>query len=177
MGQKRRWLVLVGVMTAAHVQAATLQLEVSGAGEVIAQDMGKSAMLPGNLAPVDNVGTPKLIHPGHRIDGAYCHQFGFSFRALNLPGDQTADITVQLTHPLWRLPDGRSGTEEVWTSTLRGNIWGYVGYSFTEAWSLVPGQWRYTITQGGHVLTEQEFQVEVEPGQTWPDQGCAPSIS
>jgi hypothetical protein len=156
---------------------APLQLEVAGAGEVVAQDVGEAKLLPGNLAGVTGVTSPKLIHPGHRIDGAYCRQFGFSFHATNLAPGVSAPVTVQVTHPLWRLPDGRSGTVEMWTSVLEGNRWSYVGYSFTEAWSLVPGTWTFTVSQDGRVLTEQSFQLDVAPGQTMPLQGCDPSIS
>jgi hypothetical protein len=157
--------------------AAPLQLEVAGAGEVVTQDIGEATMLPGNLASVTGVGTPKLIRPGHRIEGVYCHQFGFSFRATNLAAGQIAPVTVQVTHPRWTLPDGRSGTQETWTSTLVGHEWGYVGYAFTEPWSLVPGTWSYTVSQGGRVLTQQNFQLDVAPGQTMPLQGCAAAVS
>ena len=174
---KRRIGALACLLGIAAAPPAALQLEVAGAGEVVAQDIGEGKLLPGNLASVTNVGTPKVIHPGHRIAGAYCHQFGFSFRALNLAADETRTVTVQVTHPRWTLPDGRSGTQETWTSSLRGNQWGYVGYAFTEDWSLVPGQWAFTVTQDGHQLTEQDFQIDVAPGQTMPLQGCAPSIS
>jgi hypothetical protein len=159
------------------VQAAPLQLEVAGAGEVVAQDIGEATLLPGNLASVTGVGTPKLIRPGHRIEGIYCHQFGFSFRATNLPADQIVPVTVQVTHPRWTLPDGRSGTQETWTSALKGREWGYVGYAFTEAWSLVPGTWSYTVSQGERVLTQQNFQLDVAPGQTMPSQGCVAAVS
>ena len=177
MGRLRGVSALAFLLGIAAAPAATLQLEVAGAGEVVAQDIGEGTLLPGNLASVTNVGTPKVVHPGHRIAGAYCRQFGFSFRAINLPADATSSVTVQVTHPRWTLPDGRSGTQETWTSTLRGNQWGYVGYAFTEEWSLVPGLWAFTITQNGHELTEQDFQIDVTPGQTMPLQGCAPSIS
>ena len=170
-------LALAFTLGMGPARAATLQLEVAGAGEVVTQDLGEATLLPGNLASVTNVGTPKLVRAGHRIAGAYCRQFGFSFRATNLAADKTASVIVQVTHPRWTLPDGRSGTQETWTSTLRGNQWGYVGYAFTEEWSLVPGLWAYTVTQDGHVLTEQDFQIDVAPGQTMPLQGCAPSIS
>jgi hypothetical protein len=174
-----RWgmVCLAVTLGGGAARAATVQLEVAGAGEVVAQDIGEATLLPGNLAAVTGVASPKLIHAGHRIEGAYCHQFGFSFHALNLAPDETIPVTVQVTHPRWTLPDGRSGTQETWTSALEGNHWGYVGYSFTEAWSLVPGTWSFTMSQGTHVLTQQNFQLDVAPGQILPLDGCAPSIS
>ena len=162
---------------AAGAQAAPIQVEVADAGEVVAQNIGEAELLPGNLAEVSGVTRPVLIHPGYRIAGAYCRQFGFRFRATNLGPAEIAPITVQVTHPRWTLPDGRSGTREIWSSALEGREWGYVGYSFTEPWSLEPGPWVFTLLQDGRVLTEQNFQLDVEPGQTMPLQGCAPSVS
>ena len=175
-----RWIAMVCLavgLGSGAARAATLQLEVAGAGEVVAQDIGEATLLPGNLASVTGVGAPKLIRPGHRIEGVYCHQFGFSFRATNLAAGQIVPVTVQVTHPRWTLPDGRSGTQETWVSTLKGNEWSYVGYAFTESWSLVPGTWSYSVLQGEHVLTQQNFQLDVAPGQTMPLQGCVAAVS
>jgi hypothetical protein len=175
-----RWHGMVGLafgLASGAAHAATLQLEVAGAGEMVTQDTGEATQLPGNLASVQSVKAPKVIRPGHRIEGVYCHEFGFSFRATNLPAGQTATVSVQLTHPLWTLPDGRTGTQEVWTNTLKGDGWSYIGYAFSEDWSLVPGSWEYTISQGDHVLTQQNFQLDVAPGQTLPLQGCAAAVS
>ena len=156
---------------------APLELDVAGAGEVVAEGVGEATLWPGNLAGVTGVTTPKVIHPGHQIEGGYCRQFGFSFRARNLTGDQTAPIMIQVTHPTWTLPDGRTGTTETWTSVLQGRSWGYVGYAFTEAWSLVPGVWSFTVSQDGRVLTRQDFELQVAPGQTMPPDGCTPQVS
>lgn len=176
MMQSVRLGVIAGVLLASVPAGATpLQVEVAGAGEVLAPDMGEVQILPGNLAGVAGVAAPKMIHPGHHIDGMYCHQFGFSFRAVNLPQGQVAPVLVRVAHPLWTLPDGRSGTEESWPSMLQGNQWAYVGYAFTESWSLVPGEWVFTVSQSGRVLTQQSFTVDVAPGQVL--QGCAPSVS
>ncbi len=175
-----RWHGVMGlafVLASGAAHAAPLQLEVAGAGEVLAPDIGEARLLPGNLASVTGVGTPKLIHPGHRIEGVYCHQFGFSFRATNLPAGQVAPITLQVMHPRWTLPDGRSGTQETWTSILQGNRWSYMGYAFTESWSLVPGTWSFTVLQEGRVLTQQDFQLDVAPGQTMPLEGCVAAVS
>jgi hypothetical protein len=166
-----------GSAAAKPVQAAPVQVEVAGAGEVMAHDVGEAKVLPGNLAGVAGVTSPVLIRPGHRITGEYCRQFGFSFRAINLPAGQVVPIEVQVVHPLWTLPDGRTGTQENWTSVLDGNHWGYVGYAFTESWSLQPGTWTFTLSQGGRMLTQQSFELEVEPGQTLPPDGCTPTIS
>ena len=176
----RSWIwsgVWAAALALGHARAATLQLEVAGAGEVFTQDVGDAKLLPGNLAGVTGVTSPVMIHPGHRIDGAYCHGFGFSFRALNLaPGDHVP-ITIQVTHPKWTLPDGRTGTEESWVSVLDSGRWGYVGYSFTEPWSLEPGTWVFSVSEGSRLLTQQSFEVDVAPGQAMPLQGCVSAVS
>lgn len=171
------WLVGLAVVVAGPVLAEPLRFEIAGVGEVAAQDLGDGKLLPGNLAEVTGVSTPLLLHPGTRITGAYCHQFGFSFRAANLPPGEVAMFTVHVSHPRWTLPDGRTGTDEQWTSAIEAQKWGYVGYSFTEPWSLEAGTWVFTLTQGPRVLAEQRFEVEVAPGQAMPSQGCVPSVS
>lgn len=168
---------LAATLAGGAARAQPVQLEVAGAGEVVAQDFGEAQLLPGNLASVSGVATPRLIRPGTRINGVYCRQFGFSFRIANARADTVQPVTIQVTHPLWTLPDGRTGTQEQWPTTLQGGNWSYVGYSFTEAWSLEPGPWVFTIRQGARVLAEQRFQVDVTPGQVMPSEGCAPSVS
>jgi hypothetical protein len=174
-----RGVALAGVILAAGpARAAPLQIEVAGAGEVFTRDVGEPKLLPGNLAPVSGVTSPVMIHPGHRIEGSYCHGFGFSFRPINLPPGRQVPIVVRVTHPLWTLPDGRSGTQESWDSVIDSPKWSYVGYSFDEAWSLVPGTWIFTVTTAdGRLLTEQSFQVDVAPDQTLPKEGCTQEVS
>ncbi len=171
-------LALAGSLLAAcPAWAEPLQIEIANAGETFTQEVGAPKLMPGNLAEVTAVTSPVLMHAGTRIEGKYCHQFGFSLRATNLPANQTAVFDVHVRHPLWTLPDGRSGTDETWTTSIEGNRWGYIGYSLTEPWSLQPGTWTFTLSQGLRILATQSFQLDVAPGQAMPSDGCAPSIS
>ncbi len=171
-------LALAGSLLAARpVRADPLQIEIANAGETFTREVGAPKLMPGNLAEVTAVTSPVLMHAGTQIEGKYCHQFGFSLRATNLPPNQTAIFDVHVRHPRWTLPDGRSGTDETWTTSIEGNRWGYIGYSLTEEWSLQPGTWIFTLSQGLRVLATQSFELNVAPGQTMPSDGCAPSIS
>jgi hypothetical protein len=42
---------------------------------------------------------------------------------------------------------------------------------------MVPGIWRFTIMLGDSELASQEFDLTVEPGQKFPEMGCAPATS
>jgi Domain of unknown function (DUF3859) len=171
-------IALAGFLLAARpVLADPLQIEIANAGETYTQEVGAPKLMPGNLAEVTAVTSPILMHAGTHITGKYCHQFGFSLRAINLPANQVVVFDVHVTHPLWKLPDGRSGTDEAWTTSIQGSRWGYIGYSLTEPWSLEPGTWTFTLSQGLRILATQSFELEVAPGQTMPADGCAPSIS
>ena len=170
--------LLAGCLLASHpARADALQIEIANVGETFTKEVGPPKLMPGNLAEVTAVTQPILMHAGTQIAGKFCHQFGFSLRATNLPPNQVAAFDVHVTHPLWKLPDGRSGTTESWTTSIEGNRWGYIGYSLTEPWSLEPGAWTFTLTQGVRVIATQSFDLQVAPGQTLPEDGCAPSIS
>jgi hypothetical protein len=171
-------IALAGSLLAAQPALAdTPQIEIANVGETYTQEVGAPKLMPGNLAEVTAVTSPILMHAGTRITGKFCHQFGFSLRATNLPPNKIAVFDVHVKHPLWTLPDGRSGTDEAWTTSIEGGRWGYIGYSLTEPWSLQPGTWTFTLTQGLRVLATQSFELEVAPGQIMPADGCAPSIS
>ena len=113
---------------------------------------------------------------GSDVDAKFCLLFGFQFRAPNLPPSMAFPVTVQLDHPLWTRPDGRTGTREVYPNVLTSD-WSYAGYELDESWTLVPGTWRFTIFVGHAVLATQTFELSVEPGQTLGADGCAPRLA
>ena len=174
----RAWFALLVGLAPVSAFADPLVLQVGRVGEVVAPEAGPS--LPprlGNVAGTTPVLDPKFLQLGTQIDGAPCRQFGLEFRALNLPPGATSDVMVQLTHPLWTRPDGQTGTMETNVSSVSADHWTYVGYTLEEAWSMVPGTWTFTISQGPRVLATTSFNVSAEPGQTIPADGCSAPTS
>ncbi len=167
----------IGVMPAlAH--ADPLKIVIGRIGEVLAPEAGPpEPPPPGNLAGTSPVHDPRFLQLGADVDGAPCRQFGLEFRAVNLPPGTTAPVTVQLTHPLWTLPDGRTGTTETNVSTVSPDRWTYVGYTLEEPWSLVSGTWTFTISQGPRILGSASFQVSAEPDAKIPVEGCSAPTS
>ena len=170
-----RVILAGGLLLAAPglARAEPLRLEVGRLGEVVAQEAGPSEPpRPGNVVGSTPVLTPRFTHLGADIVGVYCKQFGLEFRAVNLPPDGEAAVTVRLDHPLWRLPDGRTSTAETNLSGVAADHWSYTGYTLEEPWALVPGTWTFTISQGTRQLAVTSFNLSVESGQTPPGEGC-----
>lgn len=162
-----------GLLTAAPALADQLVLRVGRAGEVVAPEAGPAEPpRPGNVAGTTPVLDPKFLRLGPDVDGTPCRQFGLEFRAANLPPGVTVPVVVRLDHPLWTRPDGVTGTSEINVSSVSSDRWTYVGYTLEEQWSLVPGEWTFTISQGPRILAVSKFTVSVEPGQTVPPEGC-----
>lgn len=158
--------------------AQPLVVRIGRVGEVVAPEAGPSEPpRPGNVAGTTPVLDPKFLTLGTAIDGAPCRQFGLEFRALNLPPGAVVPVVIQLTHPTWTRPDGQSGTTETNISSVSGERWTYIGYTLEEEWSMVPGPWTFTISQGPRVLATTTFTVAVEPGQRVPPEGCSAPTS
>ncbi len=166
-------MAALACLAAGPALADQLALQVGRIGEVTAMEAGpKEPPLPGNLAGSASVFDPKFLKLGPDIDGTFCRQFGMEFKAANLrPGD-VAPVMVQLEHPLWTLPNGQSGTTEINMSSASADRWSYTGYTLEEPWSLVPGTWTFTVTQGPRILARASFNVTVEPDQHLPLAGC-----
>ena len=158
--------------------AQPLSVRIGRVGEVVAAEAGPSEPpRPGNVAGTTPVLDPKFLQLGTAIEGTPCRQFGLEFRAVNLPPGVTVPVMIQLTHPLWTRPDGQSGTTETNVSSVSADRWTYIGYTLEEEWSLVPGPWTFTISQGPRVLATTTFNVAVEPGQHIPREGCSAPTS
>ena len=155
------------VLVAMPALADPLILRVGRAGEVVAPEAGPAEPpRPGNVAGTTPVLDPKFLTLGPDVEGTPCRQFGLEFKAVNLPPGVAVPVVVRLDHPLWTRPDGISGTSELNVSNVQADKWTYVGYTLEEQWSLVPGDWTFTISQGPRVLAVSKFNVSVEPGQT-----------
>ena len=127
-------------------------MRIGRIGQVSAPEAGPAQPpRPGNVAGTTPVLDPKFVTLGTQIEGAPCRQFGFEFRAVNLPPGVTETVVVQLAHPLWTRPDGQTGTTETNVSSVASDRWSYVGYTLEEEWSLVPGPWTFTVSQGPRV--------------------------
>ena len=174
----RVWFALLLGLAPAPALADQLVVRIGRIGEVVAPEAGPAEPpRPGNVAGTTPVGDPKFLQLGPEIEGTPCRQFGMEFRAVNLPPGATSQVLVQLTHPLWTRPDGQTGTTETNVSSVSSDRWTYVGYTLEESWSLVPGRWTFTISQGPRVLVTTQFNVTVEPGQTMPADGCSAPTS
>ena len=175
-----RPVILVAPLLAVSLPAVAQQLvvRIGRVGEVVAPEAGPSEPpRPGNVAGTTPVLDPKFLQLGTAIEGVPCRQFGLEFRALNLPAGATVPVLIQLTHPLWTRPDGQTGTTETNLSSVSADRWTYIGYTLEEDWSLVPGPWTFTISQGPRVLATTTFTVAVEPNQKIPAEGCSAPTS
>ncbi|WP_158745818.1 DUF3859 domain-containing protein [Acidisphaera sp. L21] len=162
------------VASASTASAQQLVLRLGRMGQVVAQEAGPPEPPRGeNVVGSTPVFDPKFVTLGPDIVAKYCKQFGLEFEAANLPSGTAAPVTVSLQHPLWTLPDGRTSTVETNSSGVSPDHWSYTGYTLEEPWSLVPGTWTFTITQGPRILATASFNLTVDPGQDAPPKdGC-----
>jgi hypothetical protein len=161
------------LLLAGQAHANPIAVAIGRLGEVSAAEAGPTIPpRPGNVVGSTPVHDPRFMTQGADIEGAFCKQFGFEFRATNLPSPLSLPVEVELDHPVWNLPDGRTSTRETNDSAIASDHWSYTGYTLEEPWSLVPGPWTFTIVAGGTVLATVTFNVNVEPGQSIPVEGC-----
>jgi Domain of unknown function (DUF3859) len=91
-------------------------------------------------------------------------RFGIAARRRN-PG-AGLPVRVEIRHPPFRGPDGRTQRVESWAATLtRAGM--YSGWSFEAPYELAPGPWRFVILRRGRVAAERTFTV-VAPGAACP---------
>jgi hypothetical protein len=171
-------LGLLALAAVAPAKAQVLAVEIGQAGQIEPADPDPPADPPmgSNLVGSSPQRPKRYIHLGPEINAKFCTLFGFEFRAPNLPAPLEVPVTVQLDHPLWTRPDGRTGTRERYPNILR-NRWAYTGYDLEETWTLVPGTWRFSVMLGDTVLASQSFELTVEPGQVFPAGGCGAPLS
>ena len=169
---------LMVMLAAAPVRAQVLAVEIGQAGVIEPSDPDPPAAPPAgdNLVGSSPQSPKRYIHLGSDVDARFCTLFGFEFRAPNLPAALEVPVTIVLDHPLWTRPDGRTGTQERYSNTLR-NTWSYSGYHLEESWTLTPGTWVFTVMLGDAVLARQSFELTVPPGQVFPAAGCAAAVS
>ncbi len=67
-------------------------------------------------------------------------------------------VRIEIRHPPFRGPDGRTQRVESWAATLtRAGL--YSGWSFEAPYELAPGPWRFVILRGGRVAAARTFTV------------------
>lgn len=119
----------------------------------------------------------RIVQPGSRILARYCEGFGIEFQVSGLRPDATAVLLVQNRHPMLTRPDGAQSQEDVFETRI-GNGRSWIGFTFAETWSLVPGRWSFTLSKDGRTLAEQAFDVERAPDAgSLEANGCAVPVS
>ena len=167
--------VLAALLAAGPAAAQVLDVEIGRVGvvEPTETDVPETPPADGNLVGSSPQRPARFTKLGSAIDARFCMLFGFEFRAPNMPAPLEFPVVVQLDHPLWTRPDGRSGTQERFHNLLTSE-WSYTGYHLEESWTLVPGTWRFTVLTGDKVLATQSFELSVAPGQSLPTNCGAP---
>ncbi len=118
----------------------------------------------------------RLVETTTRIEARLYNRFGIWFDLPYAVPGHPASVTIRLTHPLLKNPDGRSGAIGTWPKVV-GDAGGAAGFSFDEPWEAVPGTWTFAVMSEGKVLAEQAFEV-AEPARTGPAQpGCGAPTS
>ena len=115
----------------------------------------------------------RIVKPGGRILARYCEGFGIEFQVSGLQPGATAVLLVRNRHPLLTRPDGAQSDEDLFEMRV-GSERSWIGFTFAETWSLVPGRWSFTLSHGGRILAEQAFDVERAPDAgSLEANGCA----
>ena len=173
-----RLLLLASLAAAGPALAQELTVEVLNRGEYVAERGGEpdADLKADTLSGVSAVTQPRFTRPGTEIEGRFCGSFGVMFRVRGIPPGETAVLTVRMSHPRMVRPDGVAGTED--TYEVRVNqAPSWVGFTFAESWSLVPGPWIITLSQGGRDLAQQGFNVRRADDPGTLAGNCAAAIS
>jgi len=84
----------------------------------------------------------------------------YQYRLSNLPGKGRVKLRRVLTHPEFKLPDGRrsSGSDFMITKKLdRGEVIAYDAYALNEDYEMIEGEWVFQIWYKNKKLLEQTF--------------------
>ena len=121
------------------------------------------------LSGVDRVTLPALLAATALVPAAPCRSFGLIFAR---EGAAAAPLTIRVRHPPLHRPDGAGGSVDIFEIPA-GTGLRFVGFTFTEAWEMVAGDWEFTILASGRELARQRFTVLAATTAT----GCGAMVS
>jgi hypothetical protein len=101
-----------------------------------------------------------LIRETTTIPAAIGTSFGVRIKIVGDPIGAVVTFTGRCTHP--RLTDpvsGRSSTTEEWACYPVIGRTAYIGWTFDDAWELVPGKWILQVFYGAKLVAKKEFDV------------------
>lgn len=133
----------------------------------------------GYVNVVDAMSTPAVVERTDCIEGVSGRTFGFLFLAERSAesgaeededDDGIAQLRVRVLHPAMHNPKTNLTTErEEWNTSANLGIVRFTGWTFDEAWEIVPGTWAIEVLQRGKVMARKEFVVTpAEPRATPP---------
>lgn len=140
-----------------------IRAEILDAGAVNLKNVGKkeaSDTQAGTVNVVDPQANPTFLPGGTAIKAAVGTKFGISVRLSGAPPEAILPVSTRVTHPLIKDPKtGKSGTEDTWESPMNVGIPRFTGWSFDNAWEIVPGRWTIELLHGDSVLAAKDFTV------------------
>lgn len=131
------------------------------------------------LSGVVPMANTRIVQPGSNIQARYCEGFGMEFQVVSgLEPGATVVLLVRNRHPRLTRPDDGAQSEEDQYEIRVGAAPSWIGFTFAETWSLVPGRWSFTLQHDDRTVAEQGFDVERarDPGSLEAN-GCATPVS
>ena len=171
--------LLAAALPGLPAPAAELSVDILQYGEIRGRPAGENdpALRDDTLTGVQPITRPSFVSQGASLVARYCTGFGILFRVRGLYPGETAVLQVRNTHPKLVRSDGASSTVDQFEVRV-GTDPSWVGFTFAETWSLVPGRWALAVEHGGKVLAEQAFDIRVAPDPgSLEANGCATPMS
>jgi len=122
--------------------------------------------------PETALGRNQLVDPfqdvpvrrADQLEACFGTRFGVKFRlkgedAASAPADGVP-ITVEVSHPPMRAPDGRTLTVSRWPGAAVPYT-RFTGWEFEEPYELLPGTWTVALRNGNRLLDQHSFQVTI----------------
>lgn len=107
--------------------------------------------------------TLKLTEQTQQIPIEADGYFGFQYRISNIPKKiRYLELRRVLIHPEMKLPGGKviTGSDYVIRVAVKsGNIFDLIGYSFSEEYEQVTGEWIFQLWYKDQRLVEQKFNI------------------
>ena len=114
----------------------------------------------GTAAKHSTFGTYVFVKKTEKVHLAKGVSFGFVWSASGFPNENSISITHLLEHPPLRTPDGSTVTESKETyfyKPVNGKIKHTEGYSFSEEFELVEGQYKFTVFYKDKAIVTKTF--------------------
>ncbi|MBX7133823.1 MAG: DUF3859 domain-containing protein [Fimbriimonadaceae bacterium] len=134
-------------------------VEEAGTFEVVGARIDSAApdTAAGKTSIVDEI---RLIEAAHDPKAELGITFGFRYRLEGVPSGDIDELEMRAIHPVMKGLDGTTrdrSTAPEYAYGQSGGAYGFIVYTLSEPFEVVPGPWHIQLLYKGRVVISQEF--------------------